>query len=150
MGKDIIMPIVDFFGISDFFVNLWIYMRWVIVFSILFITIALLYTFVPYNNLGFKEAIPGTIFSTLSWSLVSYGFAIYVNNFGNYSAVYGSLGAIIILMIWLYITGIILIVGGELNHILYLLSNIDKDSDKEIDSLDVKFEKLKEDFESMN
>lgn len=148
LGKDMMMPIVEFFGVSDFFITLWIYVRWIIVFSILFITIALLYVIVPYNNLGFKRAIPGTVFSTLGWILVSYGFAIYVNNFGNYSAIYGSLGAIIILMMWLYISGIILIIGGELNHILYTLSNSKDEADENPkDSIDTKFEKLKEDLE---
>ncbi|EAD2702300.1 ribonuclease, partial [Listeria monocytogenes] len=56
--------------------------------------------------------------STIGWTVASLGFAYYVNNFGNYSATYGSIGVIIILMLWFYLTGIILMIGGELNATL--------------------------------
>ncbi len=48
----------------------------------------------------------------------SYGFSFYVNNLGNFSVIYGSLGAVIVFMLWLYITSTVMILGGELNHIL--------------------------------
>lgn len=55
------------------------------------------------------------MFATLAWLAVTYGFSFYISNFGNYSATYGSIGGVIILMLWLYFTGIILIFGGVLN-----------------------------------
>ena len=119
LGRNIMEPVADFLGISEFFVNVWVYVRWVIVIAALFIAISLLYHIVPYVKLPFKKSIPGTIFATIAWAVISIGFGIYVNNFGNYSAVYGSLGAVIALMFWLYLTGIVLVLGGELNYILY-------------------------------
>ncbi|UZM99062.1 YihY/virulence factor BrkB family protein [Lysinibacillus sp. MHQ-1] len=58
---------------------------------------------------------PGAMFATLAWLVVTYAFSFYINNFANYSATYGSIGGVIILMLWLYFTGIILIFGGVLN-----------------------------------
>ena len=57
-------------------------------------------------------------FTTIGWIISSLGFSYYVNNFNNYSVVYGSIGVIIVLMIWFYITSIIILLGGELNAIL--------------------------------
>ena len=55
------------------------------------------------------------------WSAISYFFSYYVSNLANYSVLYGSLGAVMILMLWFYMTGIILILGGHLNHIVLVL-----------------------------
>ncbi len=156
LGRNIMQPVADFLGISGIFVNIWVYVRWVIVLTVLFIAISLVYHIVPYVKLPFKKSIPGTIFATIAWILISVGFGIYVNNFGNYSAVYGSLGAVIALMFWLYLTGIVLVLGGELNYILYQ-ENIDQktfeeansdkfdekdDHEKKERDLDQKFEEL--------
>jgi membrane protein len=61
---------------------------------------------------------PGATFSTLGWLISSLGFAYYVNNFNNYSSVYGGIGGVIVLMLWLYITSIIILLGGEINALL--------------------------------
>jgi len=58
------------------------------------------------------------LFATIGWQISSLGFSYYVNTMGNYSATYGSLGAVIVLMIWLYISGFIIILGGEINAIV--------------------------------
>jgi len=76
---------------------------------------ALIYHYIPSRRLKWREVIPGAIFSTLGWIVVSFGFAFYVNNFGDYSKVYGSIGAVIILLTWLYLTSVIIIIGGEIN-----------------------------------
>jgi membrane protein len=65
-----------------------------------------------------KGAVPGALFSTFVWIIVSAVFSFYVTNFGRYATLYGSLGAIIVLMLWLYLTGAIFILGGELNAVL--------------------------------
>lgn len=156
LGRNIMEPVAGYLGISDFFINVWVYVRWVIVIAILFIALALLYHTVPYVRLPFKKSIPGTIFATIAWAVISVGFGIYVSNFGNYSAVYGSLGAVIVLMFWLYFTGIVIVLGGELNYILYK-EDIDKktveeasgdqpdekdDNQQKEKNLDEKFEEL--------
>lgn len=61
---------------------------------------------------------PGAVVATLGWLITSLGFSYYVNNFANYSRFYGSLGAIIILLTWLYLSSMIVLIGGEVNAIL--------------------------------
>ena len=66
-----------------------------------------------------KSALPGTMFFTTFWLVGSWGFSIYVNNLSTYNLVYGTIGAFFILMIWLYYTSILLLIGGEINSQVY-------------------------------
>lgn len=65
-----------------------------------------------------KSVIPGALFASIVWILGTAAFGLYVSNFANYSKTYGSIGGIIVLMLWLYITGFIIIVGAEINAII--------------------------------
>ena len=76
---------------------------------------SVIYHFIPSRRLKWKEVLPGSIFTTIGWVVISLGFAFYIDNFGNYSLVYGSLGAVVTLMTWLFITSVIILLGGELN-----------------------------------
>lgn len=89
--------------------------RYIIGIFIMLITITIVYRFTPSKKLNIKEVIPGAIFTSLGWSAASLIFAYYVNNFGNYSMIYGSLGAVIALMTWLFISSVIIMLGGEIN-----------------------------------
>ncbi|MFC3215185.1 YihY/virulence factor BrkB family protein [Novosphingobium panipatense] len=62
-----------------------------------------------------KWLTPGSIFASLSWILITFGFGLYVANFGNYDATYGSLGAAMVLLTWLYLSAYTLLLGAELN-----------------------------------
>ena len=62
-----------------------------------------------------KSTIPGAIFGVIAWQLVSLGFSLYVSNFGNYDSTYGSLGGIIVTLLWLQLTGMIILIGSEIN-----------------------------------
>ncbi|OQR53532.1 YihY/virulence factor BrkB family protein [Bacillus sp. CDB3] len=84
-------------------------------FLILFSLFSFLYTFAPNQKLNRKEIISGGLFATIGWILVSYSFAYYVDNFTNYANTYGSLGGIIILMLWFYLTAWFILIGGEIN-----------------------------------
>lgn len=92
----------------------------VVIISVITI-LSLLYRFSPSLkegiNVTFKDSLPGGVFATLGILISSKVFSIYVDNFGNYSKVYGSIGGIIVLLIWLYLTGIIIVLGAELNSI---------------------------------
>ncbi|WP_234396843.1 YihY/virulence factor BrkB family protein [Bacillus massiliglaciei] len=90
-------------------------LRWVVAVAVLSIVLALLYRYAPNKTYPFKHVLPGAITATVSWLIISLGFSFYVSNFGNYSSTYGGLGGVIILMIWLYMTGLILVIGGEIN-----------------------------------
>lgn len=75
----------------------------------------LLYKLAPNRHIKLKHAVIGGVFSTVCWIGASMLFSYYVNHFGNYSKIYGGLGSIIILLLWLNLSSIILIVGGEIN-----------------------------------
>lgn len=97
---------------------LWDLIRYVIILLSMIFIFAALYHFTPSRRLHWKDVMPGALFSTAGWLIASFGFAFYVNNFGNYSKVYGSIGAVIILLTWLFITSIVIILGGEVNAVL--------------------------------
>lgn len=104
-------------SIEDEFESLWRNIRWSMPPLLIFVVLMAIYWLVPNTTprLKLMGVWPGAMFSTLAWLLVTYGFSFYISNFGNYSATYGSIGGVIILMLWLYFTGMILIFGGVLN-----------------------------------
>lgn len=85
---------------------------------VIFFGLVFMYWLGPNVKMYLRSAIPGAIVATVCWLVISYVFSIYINNFSNYSATYGSIGGIIILMLWLYITGMVLMIGGLVNAIM--------------------------------
>lgn len=118
LGRMIGIYIFSLFGLSDDFISVWEMFRWVISSVVFFIVFLFLYKLAPNKKIYFKNAFWGALFATTSWQLVSFGFSYYVETLGNYSTTYGSLGAVIVLMIWFYISGIIIIIGGVINAII--------------------------------
>jgi membrane protein len=114
-GKQIGMFLFSEFGLSEQFLSVWNALRWVFSSLFLFVVFTGLYWIAPNKKLTCLSAVPGSIFATLGWVFTSLAFSFYVGNFANYSATYGSIGAIIVLMIWFYLSGFIIIVGGEIN-----------------------------------
>ncbi|WP_374965235.1 YihY/virulence factor BrkB family protein [Lysinibacillus sp. RS5] len=104
-------------GIEEQFEIIWERLRWSMPLLLIFIVLMGIYWVVPNTSPRLKliGVWPGALFSTLAWLAVTYVFSFYISNFANYSATYGSIGGVIILMLWLYFTGIILIFGGILN-----------------------------------
>jgi len=90
-------------------------LRWV--FALLFISVFLflLYRYAPNLNLPLSHVLPGTITVSILWQIITFGLYIYVKNFGAFSAIYGSVGVFTIIMIWFFLTGIILMVGAIIN-----------------------------------
>ncbi|MDY0395788.1 YihY/virulence factor BrkB family protein [Virgibacillus halophilus] len=82
---------------------------------VFFIVFLAFYRMAPNKRIYLRDAVAGALFTTICWQLVSLIFSFYVSTIGNYTATYGSLGAVIILMIWFYISGIIMIIGGIIN-----------------------------------
>ena len=98
--------------------------QWITVFVLLMIIFAILYNFLPIHK-PFEWAwiTPGAITSIVLWLLLSYAFRLYLSYFDTYDKTYGSLGAVIILMLWLYLTAIVILVGGSINAILEEMTN---------------------------
>jgi len=82
---------------------------------LLFFIFVFIYKFIPSKKLTYKNVLPGALFSTFFWLIFSSAFAFYVNNFTNFSKIYGSLGGVMLLMTWLFLCSNIILLGGELN-----------------------------------
>lgn len=106
-------------GFSHELITLWAVIRYSIVISTAIFIFTALYRYAPCKRLTWLEVLPGSLIATLNLILVSAAFAYYVNNFANYSVIYGSIGAIIILLTWLFLVAVIVIIGGEVNASLY-------------------------------
>lgn len=110
-------------GLRAEFLSVWIMLRWFISFLIIVTVFSCLYYFAPNKKVYLKDVLFGAVMAAVGWQVVSLGFSYYVNNFGNYDATYGSLGAIIVLMIWFYLTALIIIIGGEINAVNRFFAN---------------------------
>ncbi|HEX7043945.1 MAG TPA: YihY/virulence factor BrkB family protein [Burkholderiales bacterium] len=102
-------------GVGEQFRAVWPFIRWPIVVFLLMLNAALIYYFTPDVEQEWRWITPGSVLAILAWIAVSLGFRYYVDNFGKYNATYGSIGAIIVLLTWLYLSGLMLLVGGEIN-----------------------------------
>lgn len=118
-GELIAAYFFSFLGMSESFLMIWNILRWIASSFVFFIVFIALYKLAPNLSLSFRETVWGAIFATISWQLVSLIFSYYVSSIGNYSATYGSLGTIIILMIWFYISGMIMLTGGVINTVIH-------------------------------
>ena len=103
---------------AEIFQYIWIMFRYVIMLVFLVIIFTALYKFTPCKRFKLKEVLPGAIVSALGWLISSFGFSYYVNNFNNYTKFYGSLAAIFIMMLWMFITSMVIIFGVEVNSVL--------------------------------
>ncbi|HSJ37647.1 MAG TPA: YihY/virulence factor BrkB family protein [Planococcus sp. (in: firmicutes)] len=99
-------------------------LRWVISIAVMSLVLAFMYKIAPNKNFPFKEVLVGALIATVLWQLVSLGFSFYVSNFGNFNATYGSLGGLIVLMLWFFLTGLILVIGAEINAIIHKRKNV--------------------------
>jgi membrane protein len=106
------------FGLNEFILTLFAGLRWMIIFAAVLLGFELIYYLGPNIKQRFKWISPGSVLGVLLLSAASVGFRIYLENFNTYSATYGSLGAAIILLLWLYITGQTLLIGSEINTLL--------------------------------
>lgn len=90
-------------------------LRWVVIAFTLLFAIALLYKFGPDIDRKFKLFTPGTVLATIGFAVAAGGFRVYVAHFASYDKVYGSLGAFIVLLLWLFVMGLVLLVGSEID-----------------------------------
>lgn len=104
------------FGFGNAFTILWKVLQWPIVLFFLLLGFGLIYYWGPdLKDQHWKWVTPGAVVAVALWLLVSFGFKLYLHYFDSYSKTYGSLGAVIILMLWFYFTGVAILIGGEIN-----------------------------------
>src|SRR5919205_3981506 len=115
-GHDLADAVAGRFGLGEAFALAWKVLQWPIVLAFVLLAFALIYYFAPDSHRqDWKWITPGAIVGVALWLLISFAFKTYLEFFNSYSATYGSLGAVIILMLWFYFTGIAILVGGEMN-----------------------------------
>ena len=102
-------------GLGAAFGWTWQILQWPIVFALVATAFGLIYYFAPDVDQDFVFLTPGSVLATLLWLVGSLAFRFYVVNFGSYNATYGTIGGIMVLMLWLYISGLCVIVGAEMN-----------------------------------
>ena len=122
-GKVIIKFLITYLGMTEHIGNMILFVRWPVAFLTLFIMAYLSYYILPDlsgdEKLRRHSALPGTIFFCISWLIGSWGFSLYVNNLHTYNFVYGTIAGFAVMMMWLYYTSVLILIGGEINSQLY-------------------------------
>jgi membrane protein len=118
LGPQIGDTIAQVFGLKDTFELGWNIARWPAALFFMVFTVALLYYFAPDVEQPFRWITPGGLIGVLLWVLASVAFNFYVSNFGSYNKTYGSIGAVIVLLLYLYISSLTILFGATLNAIL--------------------------------
>jgi membrane protein len=118
VGEPIGKTVANIFGLGDLFLLVWDIARWPVALLFMVLTVALLYYFAPDVEQPFRWITPGGLIGVLLWVLASVGFNFYVSNFGSYNKTYGSIGAVIILLLYLYISSLTILFGATLNATL--------------------------------
>lgn len=108
--------VLKWFGVkSSFWQDFIFYVRWIVIVALIFYSIAFIYKYAPAVQKRWKLTSPGTILATFLSILSTLGFSYFVNEFGRYNALYGSIGTIIMLMALIFINSLVLLIGFELN-----------------------------------
>lgn len=116
-GRSIGILVSTKLGFGDNFLYYWSNFRYVIAILSIIIFIACIYKFAPAYKPKWKEVYIGSIVSSTGWLIVSYAFSFYINTRNNFTMLYGSLSAIFALIMWLYLTSFVFILGMEVNSV---------------------------------
>jgi membrane protein len=121
LGGGLATDVADLIGLGSTAADIWLIVRWpAAIFSAMLIYAILYYAAPNVEVPRFQWITPGAVFGVLAWILASAGFFFYVQNFGSYSATYGAFAAVIILMLWLWLSNLVLLFGAELNAVIDL------------------------------
>jgi membrane protein len=110
-GRDLAVPLVRTILQSG--------ARWGVVCACLWVYTTAVYCLTPNLKLPWYWFSPGSVFAVVGWVVTSQGFRLYVEDFASYNTTYGALGGVIVLMVWLNLTGAVLLMGGEINGVIY-------------------------------
>jgi membrane protein len=114
-GPELAESLAGRLGLGGAFEWTWKVLQWPVVVALVAIAIALIYYFAPDVDQDWVFLTPGSITAALLWLVGSLGFRFYVVNFGTYNETYGAIGGVMVLLLWLYISGLCVIVGAEMN-----------------------------------
>jgi membrane protein len=131
IGPELAEWLAQQIGLGSVFVVLWVWLRIPAAILLLTIVLALVYYLFPNVDQPFRLITPGAVLAVIVWLAASFGFSFYVNNFASYSAIYGSLGTVIVVLVYLYITATVVLFGAEVNEQIYYEFGKDQDGDEE-------------------
>jgi len=114
-GGAIAQSVGNYVGLSNITILLWKGMQWVLALFFVTFSFALLYYWAPDAKQQWAWITPGSLIGVILWVIASVAFRVYLHYFNSYGKTYGSMGAVIVLLLWLYITGMAILVGGEIN-----------------------------------
>ena len=118
MGRQAMEFLAHFFHMTALFINVWSYLRFVLLFVIMALAIGVLYVLALGERLPLWQIVPGVISSLALWMVLSMAFAYYVGHVAHYAVLYGSIATAIVVLLWLYMSAMALILGAELSAIL--------------------------------
>jgi membrane protein len=119
LGGSLAGDVFDAIGLGDTAVTVWSYVRWPLALCSMMLVYSILYYQAPNVEMRrFQLITPGTVFGVLLWILASAAFFVYVSNFSSYGATYGAFAGAVILLVWLYLSSSVLLLGAELNAVI--------------------------------
>jgi membrane protein len=117
--------ILNWLGIKDLTLkNLIFYGKWIFIVSLIFCSYAFIYRYAPSTTRRWNLVSPGAVIATFLTILVTIGFTTFVNNFGRYNILYGSIGTIIVIMIMIFLNSLVILIGFEINLSINTLKTI--------------------------
>src|SRR5918998_2912700 len=119
IGPRLVERIAEVVGLDEVFVFLWGWLRYPVALSLLAVVVSLVYRFGPDARQRFRSVSPGAALAVVSWAVSSVGFSFYLANFADYGVTYGSLGAAVGLLFYLYLTASVVLLGAEVNAVIY-------------------------------
>ena len=132
LGPQVMGWIAAQVGLEEFIVTLWTIARWPVIVILMMVAVALIYYVMPDVKQEFRFITPGSVLAVVVWIIASLGFAFYVKTFANYNAMYGSIGAIIVLLLYFYISAAVLLLGAEMNAVIEHMSSEGKDAGEKV------------------
>lgn len=118
-GPQLVQPIAQQVGLGSVFVTLWTWLRIPVAILLMAFILAFVYYLFPNTSQPFRIITPGAIVAVIVWVAASLGFSFYVQNFGSYSATYGALAAVIVLLFYFFISASVMLFGAEVNAEAY-------------------------------
>ncbi|MBK5000320.1 YihY/virulence factor BrkB family protein [Pseudomonas sp. S31] len=122
LGPQVMEWIASQIGMQEVIVTVWTIVRWPAIIFLLMVAVALMYYVMPDVKQKFRFITPGSVLAVVVWIIASLGFAYYVKTFADYNAMYGSIGAIIVLLLYFYISAAVLLLGAEMNAVIEHMS----------------------------
>ncbi|MDH0300445.1 MULTISPECIES: YihY/virulence factor BrkB family protein [unclassified Pseudomonas] len=122
LGPQVMEWIAAQVGLQEAVVFVWTVLRWPAIIILMMVAVALIYYVMPDVKQKFRFITPGSVLAVVVWIVASLGFAYYVKTFADYNAMYGSIGAIIVLLLYFYISAAVLLLGAEMNAVIEHMS----------------------------